>query len=70
MNTEGRPGGLVASRGRPTPRGSRTRGLGSPRLATKPPGRPSLSTIDLQGRGGVVYLLEPAPLRIKTTLDS
>ena len=33
-------------------------------------GRPFLSTIDLQGRGGVVYLLEPALLLIKTTLDS
>ena len=35
-----------------------------------PPGRPSLSTIDLQGHGGVVYVLELVLLRIKTTLDS
>jgi hypothetical protein len=51
------------------PRGSRTRGFGRPRLATKPPGRPSLSMIDLQGRGGVFYVLEPALLLIQTTLD-
>ena len=52
------------------PRGSRTRVLESPRLPTKPPGRPSLAPIDLQGRAGVAYLLEPALLRIKTTLHS